>query len=1261
MDNFKEVHPIKVEVRNLSISIKQSSTIMDRIRSNTPEDIKVISNISFDANPGQIFAIMGSSGSGKTTLLHTMAGRAKNSIMTGDILFDGINPKQFHSNGNCGYVQQFDYLMPHLTVRETLMYTAELRLPSTMSIIEKRQSVESVILELGLKECADTVIGDSWVKGISGGEKRRVSVGCQLLLNPSILFLDEPTTGLDAYSSHNLIETLKSLADRGRTIFITIHQPRSDIFNIFDSVILLAKGNMVYAGPAGTTIMNYFENLCFVCPLNINPADYIIDITSVDGRTEEDKTFTETRVSKLIQDWITNTAKLSMEKSNTILSQDSIMESKDIDDKFPKSIVLNQRRSGANWFSQTLILIRRTWVNQFRDRMTLWGMFFEVIFVGVVFGSVYFQLPEELPGVLSRRAALYTISSIQTYLMLIFFVNKIVSDMKVFDRERTDRMYRVFPYVMGTFIAQIPLNVLFPTIYSFIMYFMVGLRMDDFAIHFFRFASANVLAHFVIVAFSQFSVSVARDFSTASLIGNALYAFFSYSCGFFIQLDSIPVYLRWISKISYLTFEFRLLSSNEFTDNVYKCEDVGRPCEGNSILESLAIERNDYTYTYIGLVGNWLVFMILSIVLLQYYKIDPTKHAKQLQKTKKKKEVVEMELKEFNSRKVDLTLKNVSLELTTKPMFRSATNKMLLSNISGTFSHSSLSIVMGGSGTGKSTLLSLLCGRSLSVGSNSKMKQSGSILFNGKEIKDQSIISSICSFVRQSDDHLLPSLTCRETLVYAARLRLPQSFTEDMKVSRALEVLRLLGLSHCADTIVGSETSKGLSGGEKRRLSIGIQMLVDPSVLIIDEPTSGLDAFTAHHIMETLKSIANTGRTIICSIHQPRSDIFVMFDHILLLTLGGRVAYSGSAKSIIPYFQQMDIDIPTHINPADLILDVTSIDFRNSLAEQQSKKRIEDIITVWKNTGNNVDLEKSSVIDQLDVGEIYARKMLPMSKAFPILLERSYLNIKREPTILLSRILQVVSLGIIQALFFTPQGNDQASVQNRLGILQQSNSVLFVGLLNCVAAFPTEKAVLFYEYNDRAYSVESFFLAYNLLEIPVEIVSAFLFTIFTQIVVGLNVSWTNYICMSLAIFGLVNTGESIGIMFTSIVGHVGFSVSMTSCVLGIFTVMSGIMSSDMPLFLDRINRISPVPYFARLMVVNEFDSTSRFTCTTEEKSTQQCLYETGDDVLRLLKGSADTMSFDPNQVSFYLVVGMALAVFYRLVSYLLLRYRTMSN
>ncbi|KAJ2994375.1 hypothetical protein HDV02_001649 [Globomyces sp. JEL0801] len=977
-----------------------------------------------------------------------MAGRAKNSIMTGDILFDGINPKQFHSNGNCGYVQQFDYLMPHLTVRETLMYTAELRLPSTMSIIEKRQSVESVILELGLKECADTVIGDSWVKGISGGEKRRVSVGCQLLLNPSILFLDEPTTGLDAYSSHNLIETLKSLADRGRTIFITIHQPRSDIFNIFDSVILLAKGNMVYAGPAGTTIMNYFENLGFACPLNINPADYIIDITSVDGRTEEDKSFTETRVSKLIQDWITNTAKLSMEKSNTILSQDSIMESKDIDDKFPKSIVL---------------------------------------------------------------------------------------------------------------------------------------------------------------------------------------------------------------------FEFRLLSSNEFTDNVYKCEDVGRPCEGNSILESLAIERNDYTYTYIGLVGNWLVFMILSIVLLQYYKIDPTKHAKQLQKTKKKKEVVEMELKEFNSRKVDLTLKNVSLELTTKPMFRSATNKMLLSNISGTFSHSSLSIVMGGSGTGKSTLLSLLCGRSLSVGSNSKMKQSGSILFNGKEIKDQSIISSICSFVRQSDDHLLPSLTCRETLVYAARLRLPQSFTEDMKVSRALEVLRLLGLSHCADTIVGSETSKGLSGGEKRRLSIGIQMLVDPSVLIIDEPTSGLDAFTAHHIMETLKSIANTGRTIICSIHQPRSDIFVMFDHILLLTLGGRVAYSGSAKSIIPYFQQMDIDIPTHINPADLILDVTSIDFRNSLAEQQSKKRIEDIITVWKNTGNNVDLEKSSVIDQLDVGEIYARKMLPMSKAFPILLERSYLNIKREPTILLSRILQVVSLGIIQALFFTPQGNDQASVQNRLGILQQSNSVLFVGLLNCVAAFPTEKAVLFYEYNDRAYSVESFFLAYNLLEIPVEIVSAFLFTIFTQIVVGLNVSWTNYICMSLAIFGLVNTGESIGIMFTSIVGHVGFSVSMTSCVLGIFTVMSGIMSSDMPLFLDRINRISPVPYFARLMVVNEFDSTSRFTCTTEEKSTQQCLYETGDDVLRLLKGSADTMSFDPNQVSFYLVVGMALAVFYRLVSYLLLRYRTMSN
>jgi hypothetical protein len=205
--------------------------------------------------------------------------------------------------------------------------------------------------------------------------------------------------------------------------------------------------------------------------------------------------------------------------------------------------------------------------------------------------------------------------------------------------------------------------------------------------------------------------------------------------------------------------------------------------------------------------------------------------------------------------------------------------------------------------------------------------------------------------------------------------------------------------------------------------------------------------------------------------------------------------------------------------------------------------------------------------------------------------------------------------------------------------------------------FPAERSVLWYEHSDRAYTVEPFFLAYNAIEIPIEIISSFGYTAFALVVVGLNTTWTAFFCMVLTTFCLVNVGESIGLAFCALVDHVGFSVSLTNSVLGVFTVMSGLMSASMPLFLDRLNRISPVPYFTRLMTINEFDSNARFACTQEEILTRNCLYRNGEDVLRLLTGNSDVFAFESNKFVFYIVVGCAITVAYRLVAYLILKAR----
>jgi ABC-type multidrug transport system ATPase subunit len=473
------------------------------------------------------------------------------------------------------------------------------------------------------------------------------------------------------------------------------------------------------------------------------------------------------------------------------------------------------------------------------------------------------------------------------------------------------------------------------------------------------------------------------------------------------------------------------LATNEFSGNTYTCADVGVPCRGDDILATLAIEKNDYVIPVIGLLANFVGFLVVAILLLQFYKVQLNKHATPILSkidTDVKEETIAEEMDHV--RKVTVSLQDVGLRLESKPMFGAKVNKVLLDSITADFQPGTLSIIMGGSGTGKSTLLNLVAARKPKIGTFSKLTQKGKILFNGKEETDISRVSSICSFVRQSDDHLLPALTCRETLIYAAKLRLPSQLPTEKKVAKADHVMNLLGLKHCANTIVGDELVKGLSGGEKRRLSIGIQLLTDPSVLVVDEPTSGLDAFTAHHIMESLKELASSGRTVICSIHQPRSDIFSMFDDILLLARGGRVAYSGPSKSIINYFAEQNLVLPKFCNPADFILDITSIDLRSSDAEAKTRKQLDMLVQNWHATPSTVNNE-----DPREKEEIKLRKVIPFYQAFPILTHRSIINSKRQFHIVLARIFQVVALGVIQALFYARQSNNQASVQNRLGVI----------------------------------------------------------------------------------------------------------------------------------------------------------------------------------------------------------------------------------
>ncbi|KAK9708293.1 FAD-dependent urate hydroxylase [Basidiobolus ranarum] len=240
---------------------------------------QVLNNVHGIVKPGQVMAIMGASGAGKTTFLDILARKNKSGLVTGDIFVNGriVSDSQFKRV--VGYVDQEDTLMPTLTVYETILYSALLRLPREMSAEAKKNRVYETMSELGILGIKDSFIGDSGSRGISGGEKRRVSIACELVTSPSILFLDEPTSGLDAYNAYNVIECLVTLArNYNRTVIFTIHQPRSNIFTLFDQLVLLADGWMIYSGMASKA-RSHFENIGHPCPLGFNIADFIVDLS----------------------------------------------------------------------------------------------------------------------------------------------------------------------------------------------------------------------------------------------------------------------------------------------------------------------------------------------------------------------------------------------------------------------------------------------------------------------------------------------------------------------------------------------------------------------------------------------------------------------------------------------------------------------------------------------------------------------------------------------------------------------------------------------------------------------------------------------------------------------------------------------------------------------------------------------------------------------------------------------------------------------
>lgn len=527
-----------------------SSTDIENPTAVIHQERTILNGITGMVSPGEILAVLGPSGSGKSTLLNALSGRLQGHSYIGTILANNRKlSKQVLKR--TGFVTQDDVLYPHLTVRETLIFCALLRLPNSLNRTEKIAVTDSVITELGLNKCEDTIIGNSFIRGVSGGERKRVSIAHEMLINPSLLILDEPTSGLDATAAYRLVSTLGSLAQKGKTIITSVHQPSSRVFQMFNSVLVLSEGKCLYFG-RGNEAMNYFESVGFSPSFPMNPADFLLDLANgicqFDGVSEKEKPNVKQTLVSTYNNLLAPKVKAAcLETTNTV--------PKEIMNKGKYTCSSSKRSCTScisNWFNQFSILLQRG-IKERRHETFNYLRVSQVIAASLLAGSMWWH--SDYRDIQDRLGLLFFISIFWGVFPSFNAVFAFPQERAIFRKEKASGMYTLSSYFMARIIGDLPMDLILPTLFLTITYWMAGLKPQLLAF----LLTLLVLLSYVIVSqgLGLALGAIIMDAKQASTVVTVTMLAFVLTGGFYVH--KVPACLAWIKYISTTFYCYRLL------------------------------------------------------------------------------------------------------------------------------------------------------------------------------------------------------------------------------------------------------------------------------------------------------------------------------------------------------------------------------------------------------------------------------------------------------------------------------------------------------------------------------------------------------------------------------------------------------------------------------------------------------------------------------------------------------------------------------
>mmetsp|Transcript_12686 Transcript_12686/g.29979 ORF Transcript_12686/g.29979 Transcript_12686/m.29979 type:complete len:750 (-) Transcript_12686:1177-3426(-) len=498
------------------------------------------------AQPGRMLAIMGPSGAGKSSVMHALAGKVKESsslILEGSRYVNGY-PITGESQIPAAFVKQEVSFFPFMTVRETLAFRVELKLGSLISKHAKAERIEHLIRDLKLEKAADTIVGDAKVRGISGGERRRLAIACELISSPSVIFLDEPTSGLDSTAAANLVGTLKNLADSGKTIVAVIHQPSQHVFSAFDDLLLVSEGKQMYFGET-SQVRQYMNKHATNAPAEMGTAEHVLNCisgTRLPGESSKDVSERIDHLAALAQKQVIHVGEIPAYTAARNFSGDS-----------------NHCR--ANVFVQFKLLLRRAIRENFRSKASLVIKLIQQISLGLIYGTIY-HLGDDQASVMDRFGLLSLIAIGGSNMAMASTVRSFPKEKAIVSEELADHMYGTLPYFIGKALSEIPLTAFFNSLFGVLVSKLTGLnstfqKMKRFlglvSLH----GLAGQSAGLMIGAIAP-SQDAALALFPAIMVLNIIFD------GKNISEENTPRFLRWLPKVGLIKWGFEGMSVNEF-------------------------------------------------------------------------------------------------------------------------------------------------------------------------------------------------------------------------------------------------------------------------------------------------------------------------------------------------------------------------------------------------------------------------------------------------------------------------------------------------------------------------------------------------------------------------------------------------------------------------------------------------------------------------------------------------------------------------